>query len=148
MTTTVGFEMKKGRETAGMKQIHAAAKIRIDERTLSRYENDEIKIKDPGIILKAVAAYKNIGIALAYLTENPVFRLLFGEIKLTDPLYATMAYMAEDDDKSEILPSLRRWSLSGGDEPLLDRIKKKVKAYMGSTINLWLNIYQRDGYAY
>ena len=144
MNTTSGFTLKNGRKKVNLKLIPASMKLNTTDRTLSKYERDEIKIKDPYIFLSGMEVYNDVNIGLAYLNEDPVFAKLFGEIRLTDVLRATTAYVADN----QILQPLLRWGLNDGNEPLLEKTVRRLKGFMDSMINLYFNITQKQGFAY
>jgi len=106
-----------------------------------------VKEKDPQIFLSAMILYNDINIGLAYLEENPVFKYLFGSIRITDTLRAATMYVAESDGDQSLQPILR-WGLNDGNEPLLDLIVKKIRNSMNAAIDLYFNIRQKDGFAY
>ena len=80
MNTTSGFALKKGRLSSHMKIIPAAEKLHISDRTLKKYEKDQIKNKDPQIFAKAIDIYDDEDVGMAYLNEDPVFVKLFGRV--------------------------------------------------------------------
>ena len=78
MNTTCGFALKTGRKKAKMNLVNAALKLNISDRTLYKYERDEIKCKDPYVFMGAMELYGDATIGLTYLGEDPVFNELFG----------------------------------------------------------------------
>jgi len=77
MTTTSGNALKNGRFKSKLTIIAAAIKLKISDRVLRRYENGEIKVKDPQVYLNAMKLYNDIEIGLAYLESDPVFEFIF-----------------------------------------------------------------------
>jgi len=80
VNTTSGFALKNGRLNSHMKLIPAATEMNLSDRTLRKYENDQIKNKDPMIFVNAIDLYDDENIGLAYLNEDPVFIRLFGKV--------------------------------------------------------------------
>ena len=78
MNYTSGFALKTGRHNSKLGLIPAAMKMNMSERTLRKYEKNEIKRKDPNIYLNGMKIYNDVNIGLAYLSEDPVYRELFG----------------------------------------------------------------------
>lgn len=146
MQTTCGNAMKNARNQKNMQIKKAAYEMNVSERKLYMCEADEMKNRDGQLFLDAMKLYKNIEVGLQYLSEDPVFQYLFGSISITDPLTAAARYATENDGGSQTA-SVLLWGLSGGNEPLLEIIVRKIKNYMDSSINLYLNITQRQGFA-
>jgi hypothetical protein len=148
MNTTSGKALKNGRLKAKLTAIAAGLRMNITDRTLLKYEKDEIKIKDPTVFVEAMKLYNDISIGLAYLDDDPVFAFLFGSIQLTDTLRAATKYVAESDDNGKINVRVLNWGLKDGQEPLSDIIIRKLRDTMHSVINLYFNIKQRQGMAH
>ena len=149
MTTTCGDALKNARNKQNIHIQKAAREMNISERKLYKYEGNEPKNKDVQLYLDAMRLYNDIGVGLSYLSEDAVFNELFGEIKLTDPLRAAAEYVAENDsDNQTLISHVLEWGLRGGDEPLLDKITRRIKNFMYAHINLFLNIRQKQGFAH
>ena len=77
MSPNVSKALKNGRMMSCMRKDDAAELLRIDSRTLSRYETtnpkDSVKQEDPSLIASAIRLYDDSLIGLVYLTEHPVF---------------------------------------------------------------------------
>ena len=131
-----------------MQAKKAAYEMNISDRKLYMCEADGMKIKDDQLYSDAMKLYKDVEVGIAYLNANLVFQELLGGISMTDPQTAAANYAAENSGDSQIINSVMLWGLKNGNEPLLDWIIRKIKNAMHSHIDLWLNIRQRDGFAY
>ena len=149
MNKKSGNALKNGRKSSLLNIISAALKLNLSDRQLSKYENGEVKEKDPQVFLNAMKLYNDIKVGFAYLEEDPVFEFLFGNISLTEnTLRAATKYVAESDGNQINPQVLLNWGLKEGQESLSDIIIRKLRATMHSTMDLYFNIRQRDGFAY
>ena len=140
--------MKNARNQQNIKIKKAAYEMNVSARKLYMYEADGIKNKDEQVYADTMKLYKDLEIGVAYLNENKVIQYLFGGISMTDPLTAAAKFAAENDGYAQTANSVLLWGLSGGSEPLLDWIVRKIKNVMHSAIDLYFNINQRQGFAY
>ena len=138
----IGSTLKAARENMNLSPNTAAAKTHTTQRTVKRYENGEIKRADPTYLLEAIKEYNDINIGLAYLAEDEIFRYIFGEISITDPVRTAAEYAALYD--GDIRRQLLSWALDEG-ATVIDATR--IKRYMYAAINIYLNIRQRYGFA-
>ena len=147
MQISCGKTLKNARIKKKMKVPKAARDMNISARKLYQYESGKFKIPDPQVFADGTIIYNDIKVALSYLNENPVFKLIFGVIELTDPLTALVKYATENDGGSQTNRD-SQCELSDGNEPLLDRLVRKARNSMDSAINFYLNIWQKSRFAY
>jgi len=129
MAETSGYALKNGRKKSKLGLIAAALKMHISDRQLRKYEKNEIKRKDPNFYAKAMKVFNDENIGYAYLEEDPVYKELYG-----------------DGGDNRILERLLRRLLTDGEESLLERLVKKLKAALDATLDEYFGI-NKPGFA-
>lgn len=131
MTRTSGQALKMRRKMSGLTADATAEALGFnDTRSYYRYESDETRDKDPALMINAMNYFGDYTIGLYYLSENPIFTTIFGQI----PQY-------ENQDDREIVHDLKKWALTGGQTPLpcehkeeiLDTAKASIALYVAAT---------------
>jgi len=149
MSTIGGNVLKIARVARNMHITKAARGLNVSERQLYKLESGELKNKDEKLYLDAMVLYEDLNIGIDYLNSNAVFQYLFGKVSMTNPLTAAAKYAAESESDDQAPNTvLLHWGLSGGTEPLLDRLIKRIRNAMDALIDLHLNLTQNIRFAH
>ena len=136
--------LKNARMLKKMSIEKAAQLLNISESKLYMYEREKTKTKDEKLHLDAMRVYGDIRIGISYLNDDLVFRYLFGNINLTDELWAAAKFASFDE--TETKQQLLSMALDGNTDSLLDTLVRRLKSYMDTAINIYLNLRQKNGF--